>query len=306
MELGDGPGSRSRAGSGATSATIDRVGPLVRTLGSCALIACAIGARAAAAPACERAVRVSGDAVAAADVRERLASRGVGDATGDCEPVRAKVDRRADGLRIEVVDGSGRRSQRDVRDAATAVALIESWIAPEVVAGEDLPGAPVDTAPAPVATASGIGAAGLGVLLGPARADDASTWVMGAIEACGSIGPVCVGGRAELERDVTTANHSRQIATGSVTAQVTWRLGGFAVVPGVAVGVAWDRTTSDGGVHGTLTADDASLRVGGRIGVLRRIAGAWAIEVELAGDGAAAGPGPALYRAALGVHRGWW
>jgi hypothetical protein len=278
-----------------------------RRLALHALIASVAVARADAAPACERAVRVSGDAEAAAEVRTRLANRGVADGGVGCAPVRARVDRTGDGLRVEVVDGSGRRSERDVRDAATAVALIESWIEPEVVVGELATPARLDTTPVVAAARprAGSPAAGVMIVVGPARADDDSTWVVGAAGACGTIGAVCVGGRVEVARDVTTAHHPRHVVTGALTAQLGWRAGGFAIVPGVAIGPSWHRIGGTG-PHLDQSIDDASLRAGGRLGVQRSLGGAWAIELELAGDGALAGPGPALYRAAIGVHRGWW
>jgi len=282
------------------------IGPVVAVIATIAV------ARADPSPAC--AVRVSGDAEPAAEVRTSLEDRGLSDrGSPDCAPLTARVVRRGDGLRVEVVDGYGRRSRRDVRDAATAVALIESWVRPEVFDGA-LPGAAPADGPIDRVSSAGVASsrarpapAGMAVVLGAAVGGDRATWGRGAVAACGSLGPICLGGSLELARDTRTTGpgfHPRSIATVAVTAAIGHRLGSFAVIAGVAAGPSVS-SAGGNGPHMDQTIDTTCLRAGGRLAVSRAFAGAWSVELAVTGDGAVIGTGPGLIGGGLSLRRGW-
>ncbi len=202
------------------------------------------GQIARAAPGdCDPAVRVSGDRRLADVIRAQLAGRGLADdATDECPLIHARIERRGDRLRVEVTDGYGRRSQREVRDAGTAIALIESWVRPEV-ALDDLRGAPPPPpesrveagayeppalrssaiVPAPTAiaaTTTGIAAAatagapaatGIAFAAGAISTDDGATWMRVDASGCRAIGRLCLGARITviLDDDVVAAKTTR-------------------------------------------------------------------------------------------------
>lgn len=295
----------------ATAISYDRsVRTPLRMLVVLAIIA-GVEASAKAAPVCGPAVRVSGDANVAAQIQSSLASRGMSDrGAEDCAPVEARVERRGDGLRVEVVDRYGRRSLRDVRDTATAVALIESWVRPEVVEDDLRPAAATTTSLGVVALAPSRSRPGaeLAVLGGPAISGDDSTWAIGSIAMCSAVGPTCLGGKVEYARDTRTSGpgfHPRSTATAAVIAELPWRAGRLVVAPGLIAGPSWSRIGGNG-PHMDQTIDDASLRAGGYLALRVAVAARWSIELELAGDDAVIGSGPGLARAAIGLRRGLW
>ena len=278
-----------------------------------------VGVSSAAAPAfaapdrCAPAVQVSGDADVANDVRARLARRTrTGAPETECPALRAHVERRGDLLQIAITDGYGRRSEREVRDTATAVALIESWTQPEiaeVAALEPPPPAPVAETPSPaVAPAAAAIGTGLALWTGASYAADGSTWMHGALAGCVVAGPVCVGGRVELAHDTgwtSSIDHARIAASAAATAELPLRVGGFTLAPGVGIGVGWGRI-GNVGPHLDETANVASLRVLARVALLRAVGARWAIGVELAGDGAVLAQDPVTpetaARLGVGLH----
>jgi hypothetical protein len=290
-----------------------------------ALAATVAGARAAPAD-CAPAVRVSGDGGAAGEIRDALTARGLGDDTsGHCPLVHARVVRRGDRLRVEVTDGYGRRSQRDVQDAGTAVALIESWARPEVVAS-DLPGAgdarvassvvaPVDVvavdAPPGRArvTAPGPAASGIALAIGAITAADGSTWIHGRASACRAIGHVCLGGVASAERDLQLdgAPHPRSSWRAGGSIEVPFTRGRFAVAPGAALALGWERIGGLG-PHHDQHQDSATLHAGAGVAARAALSRRWALAAELAGDAVVLGgvdlvPGTTA-RLSLGLRYG--
>ncbi len=292
-----------------------------------AVTACAVTAETArAAPGeCEPAVRVSGDRSVAEPIRASLAGRGlVDDATGRCPLLHARVERDGELLRVEVTDSYGRRSQREVRDTDTAIALIESWVRPEVV-DADLPGiAPMEAASPPPPPADrpvthrtiGVRAAplmpsttGLALVAGATYADDGTAWMRVDAAGCRRLGPVCLGGRAAVTRDLRLerTTHPRSGVSAGVLVELALPLGGFAVAPGVGIGVGWDHI-GEIGPHMDQSENVASLRVGATCAVRRRLGRRWAVNVEVGADGVALGgaatvPG-SLGRLGLGLRYG--
>ena len=279
------------------------------------------GSSAHAAPECEPSVRVSGDPDVASPIRTNLAERGLGEAPASaCPPIEARVERAGERLRVEVVDGYGRRSQRDVRDSATAIALIETWARPEVVVGEDLPGErpamETHASPAPAAIgSSAIVGTGIAVIAGADYASDGTTWARGGIAGCASVGPVCIGGRLELARATelsTSGDHPRGATSIAATVELPRRFGRIAIVPAVGVGGAWG-TIEGIGPHMDQTESVTSLRLIGTIALRVGLARRWAIELLVGGEAEAARTGTgtlatpgSLGRAGLGVRFGGW
>jgi hypothetical protein len=270
-----------------------------------------------AAPAdCEPSVRVSGDPDVASAITARLAERGLGDnAAASCPAMEAHVERSGERLRVAVTDGYGRRSQREVRDTATAIALIESWARPEVVA-DALPGAePIIDSPPAAATrapAPATSATGLALIGGADYAGDGTTWARGGITACIALGPVCVGGRLDLATSTgwtTSGEHPRSLTAVAVTVELPRSIGRIAVVPGVGVGGGW--ATIDGiGPHMDQSEDVTSVRVLGSVALRVGLARRWALQLELGGEVEASSGTPAtpgnLGRAGVGLRYGGW
>jgi hypothetical protein len=227
----------------------------------------------------------------------------------------ARIERTGERLRVEVTDGYGRRSQREVRDTATAIALIESWARPEVVVGADLPGAsePMDPSPrALAATPAVAGATGVAVLAGMDYAGDGTTWARGGVTGCVAVGPACVGGRVEIASATelsNTTDHPRRTYSLAATVELPRTVGRFAVVPGVGIGGGWARV---GGIgpHLDETEDVGSLRVLATVGLRFAVAPRWALAIELGGEAEVIGGPPVvpgnLGRAGLGLRYGGW
>jgi hypothetical protein len=296
-----------------------------------AIVAVASTAHAATARAaprgCEPVVRVSGDRGVAASIRASLAGRGlVDDTTGRCPLLHARVERQGDLLRVEVTDGYGRRSQREVRDAETAVALIESWARPEVV-GTDLPGAaPMEEEapppalvdePATVRTTAStrhrpIGppaATGFALVAGATYADDGTMSMRADVAGCRAFGRVCLGGRVAVARDLRleSSNHPRSGASVGASVEIAVPLGHVAVAPGVGIAVGWDHV-GEIGPHLDQSENIASLRLGATTAVRYDIGRRWSVCVEVAADGVVLGgassvPG-VLGRFGLGLRHG--
>jgi hypothetical protein len=284
---------------------------VVSVLAICA--AMTIGVARAAPDDCEPVVRVSGDPDVARTVSASLAERGLGaTATGSCPAMEARIERAGERLRVSVTDGYGRHSQREVRDAATAIALIESWARPEVVVGEELPGAgPADESPAPLLGPAAVtSATGIALVAGADYAGDGTTWARGGVAGCIAVGPACVGGRLEVASATeisSTSNHPRRTYSLAAVVELPRAFGRFTIAPGVGVGGGLARV---GGVgpHLDQTGSVGSLRVVANLGMRIAIARRWAIAVELGGEaevvgGAAAVPGN-LGRAGLGLRYG--
>lgn len=269
------------------------------TLAVLGLAWCARSRHAAASPGpCPPSVRVTGDAALVEPIRATLAARGLGgQETEACPGLRAHVERRDELLLVEVIDAYGRRSRREVSDSGTAVALIESWARPEVVAGDplgDLPGAG-DIAPAPATTrrtapAPAIvpAASGIAITAGMVRDGDAGGWFDVAMTGCWSLGPVCVGTRLAVARDARLGEmsfHPRTTGGVAVYAERPLRTGRVAIVPGAAVGAAWNRASALG-PHRDQTLDTYDLRALGVLAVRYAVTARWSLEASLVGEAA--------------------
>ena len=178
-------------------------------------LVCTLAFARAGVAACPSSAAVLGAARIAEPVRAILRSHEVSTSAGECTQTTARVqawliaEPGARGYVLRIQDAFGRRSERRISDAGTAASLIESWLAPEAVSAPEpaalsAPAHPQATdetetraAPPPVTTGGWriTGAAEIGISGGD------SLWYGGAVTACGTMGPLCVGGRLRMIHD---------------------------------------------------------------------------------------------------------
>jgi hypothetical protein len=233
-----------------------------------------------------------GDASVVSAVTARLTASGIATTPrAGCPSVRVNVERRGESVHLRVVDAFERLGEREVRDIATAAAIIESWTLQEID-----PGAPPETAVrvAPVVTATGswFGAAGRSAI-----GDDGSTWLGGALGGCRRIGPTCAGGslgisaETTLVEDISTGSHRSLAIDAAVTLALPRRLGSFTASPGISIGYGWNRIQQQHFDMHTMPLSisyaNHALRTGAQLTVARRVGKGIAIFGELFGDIAA-------------------
>jgi len=273
---------------------------------------------------CPASAIITGDQQLAGQARADLARRGVVSVPpAGCRQVRAHIRREGEHLVVSVEDGYGRRSQREVRDLATATALVESWTRQEVVVAM-LPPEPaakpepatevVVVAAAPAAAALG---AGVGLAIETSRATDGSSWLGASAAGCGRLGPICAGGVLRGAADTgwsTDSTHSRREADLLATAEWPLGGGGFSLTPGIAIGLGWLQA-QELGPHHDQTQDTGGLRAGATLALGRALGAGFAIGLVLsvdrfvAGGDASATDGTAIaptgqLRAGLGLRYG--
>jgi hypothetical protein len=177
-------------------------------------LACTLAFARVGAAACPSSATVLGAARITEPVRAILRSHDVPTGAGECAQTTAGVqawliaEPGARGYVLRIQDAFGRRSERRISDAETAASLIESWLAPEAESAPQVAERPAvarpqatdetETRAAPPPASAGwriTGAAEIGVSGGD------SLWYGGAVTACGSMGPLCVGGRLRMAHD---------------------------------------------------------------------------------------------------------
>lgn len=208
---------------------------------------------AAAAEPCPAGVELSGDAVAVGAVGELLAARGVALAATKCGVVRARIDRGADGLAIEVQQGDGTVVDRRAGEAHTAATVIESFLRSDVqdplLAARAAPSAPlpradVVAAPTPMLRAS----RGVHLLSAfeTSYASDRTSWVGVHLGACVSLGPICAAARLRAAGVVDGPGVWKGNVQGSVERRsidllvgidIPFAVRGWTLSPGFAAGI---------------------------------------------------------------------
>jgi hypothetical protein len=275
--------------------------------------------------ACTPAVEVTGDRALASELTADLARRGVAAAAATgCPRTTATVMRAEELLHVVVTDEYGRSHAWDVRDIATASALVESWTKREIDEVDELelgPAAPASTestslppiaamvpalapvetdaiTPVPVATSRTRG--GVSVAFESATAGD-SAWFGGAVGGCVRVGVVCAGGRGRVGYGAPE-HHTFTSLDLLATAELPIARGGFVVAPGATLGVGWTRATTDDPHAVDPSMDVGGVRAGVQLGVAHALAGAVAIEAIVAFDGTVLGmsDAPAALPRALG------
>ncbi|MBA3451899.1 MAG: hypothetical protein H0T42_02240, partial [Deltaproteobacteria bacterium] len=149
---------------------------------------------------CEPTAVPIGDATLVRSVIERLAVNGVSTVpVQGCPALRVLVERRGEQLHLEMTDSFARTAQRQVRDVATAAAIIESWTLQEVEQGA-LPALALSPEASATPMVSGAVSAttlsriGIAATFESSIGDNGSLWMGGTIAGCARVGPLCVGG----------------------------------------------------------------------------------------------------------------
>jgi hypothetical protein len=295
-------------------------------VGAVAALLAALASRAGAdEEPCPASAIVTGDEELVGQARADLARRGVVSVPpAGCRRVRANIQRRREHLLVSVEDGYGRKSEREVRDLATATALVESWTRQEVVVAM-LPPEPVEHAdpPPPVVIAAAAPAAavplgaGVGLATEMSRATDDSTWVGASLSGCAGFGPVCAGGllRGAVDsRWSGDGSHSRRGADLYATAAVPLEAGGMTIAPGLVLGLGWIQV-AELGPHHDQTDDTGGVRAGAEVRLSRALGAGFSLGLTLSvdrfvlggdatgADGAAIAP-TGQFRGGLGLRYG--
>jgi hypothetical protein len=198
---------------------------------------------------CEPTAVPIGDGVLVRSVIERLAANGVSTVPAEgCPAVRVRVERRGEQVHLEVTDSFARTSQRQVRDVATAAAIIESWTLQEIEQGT-MPAvavaseAAVTRSVAAPITATTLSRVGIAATFESSLGDNGSLWVGSTIAGCVRMGPLCIGGVLRGARDTHASGatsgdspHHGDELHALATVGLPRRLGSLVVSPGVSVG----------------------------------------------------------------------
>lgn len=275
--------------------------------------------------ACPPAAVVTGDPELAREVAADLERRGVAAASRDgCPRVRATLTREGELVRLDVTDDYGRTRSWEVRDVATASALVESWTRQEIDESELPPEEPkeapspvvamvptetVSETVVPVATPMSRTRGGGSVAFESATAGE-SPWFGGSVGGCVRLAAVCVGGRLRGARSTPT-HHEMTAIDLLATVELPVALGGFVVSPGAVLGVGWTRVTTDDPHALDPSMDMGGIRAGAQLAVARPIVAAFSVELSVAFDGVLLGQGdapaalpPSLARVGLGLRYG--
>ncbi len=283
-----------------------------------------VGTTAAVRAECDPIAVPIGDAALVRSVSEILATNGVATVPVDgCPAVRVRVERRGEQLHLEMTDSFARTAQREVRDLATAAAIIESWTLQEIEQGAlpalaASPEALVSRTVARPSAASAMPRIGVAATFESSVADNGSLWVGGTIAGCARLGPVCIGGVLRGARDTHASGdtsgdspHHGDELHALAAISLPRRLGSFVVSPGVGLGygrLAIATTHLDMHMMPFLL-DDASHELRGDVHVMvsRPLGGRFAFYADVHGDAALArteiAGGPRSFvRAAIGIR----
>ena len=198
----------------------------------------------AARAECKPAAVANGDPALVAGLTARLTASGVATATiSGCPSVTVVIEKRGEQVHVKLADAFQRTSERDVRDVATAAAVVESWTYQTIDAGTlpAEPAAPAIVAVAPPTATSGIAASAMSSL----GSNGATTWIGGSLSACARIGSFCAGATLRAELDTTATGDSSTISQDSyalsalATIDLPRQLGSFVVSPGIGVGYGY-------------------------------------------------------------------
>ena len=259
-------------------------------------LALAFVASSARAEDCKPAAVTRGDPAIVHSLSARLAALGVAtEPVPGCPAVQVQVEQRGDQLHLALADAFQRTSERDVRDVATAAAVVESWTYQVVDAGTlpaEAPAAVDTTLPVARYAYRGVSASATSMLL-----SDGTTWVGGALGACLRAGPFCAGASLRGEVDTAATGPSSTFAQDSyalsVLATLDWPRpvgGGFTITPGIGVGYGYLHVTAHH--HDAMNNPldqilaDHSLRAGAHVAVLRPLAAHWSWFADLWGEAA--------------------
>lgn len=257
-----------------------------------------VGATAKVRAECQPAAVPIGDPALVQTLSERLAASGITTTPlAGCPAVRVNVERRGQQVHLRVVDAYQRLGEREVRDVATAAAIIESWTLQEIEQGSPrvvTEQAPAVTTTAPIVPTGAIASMWIGASGRSSIGDDGSIWLGGAISGCMRLGWSCVGASVGFAsetaavEDVTSGTHRSLAIDAMATLDVPRRLGGFLASPGISAGYGWNRIQQQHlDMHSMpLSSSHAnhSLRAGAHVVISRPFGRRIAIFGELFGD----------------------
>jgi hypothetical protein len=243
---------------------------------------------------CKPAVVPVGDPALVQSVSERLSAVGITTAViAGCPAVHVHLERRGDQLHLRVADGYQRRGERDVRDVATAAAVIESWTLQEIEDGRLSDSVPVATI-ARVSPTTARERASVRVMASSSVANDASAWVGGELGGCVRVSWMCIGATAMLIANSATTNDATRGAQRSkelhalATIEVPRSRGSFVVSPGLGVGYGWASFAEQHfDMHSTplsFEQTNHSLRGRAQLSISRDLGASFALAAMLFGD----------------------
>jgi hypothetical protein len=268
---------------------------------------------------CKPAALMSGDPVLAHTLSQRLAASGIETtSTSGCPAVRVRVEQRGDQVHLALTDTFSRLGERQVRDVATAAAIVESWTLQEVEEGS-LPELAASASPPPAASsiAPRAAASGLAAMFESSLGGDGSLWLGGAVSGCARLGPVCVGGIVRFARDTRSTGETAGIDHRSneihalATLDLARSIGRFSISPGLGLGYGWlEISASHLDMH-MLPVEVAysshALRADLHVTIMRSLGRSIALYCDLRGDTALVrseipGGPESFVRAAIGIR----
>lgn len=288
-----------------------------RTLIGGFVVVCASAAHADCPPAAVS----SGDPALVRALGERLAASGVATTSMEgCPVVRVRVEQRGDAVHLEMSDAFSRTGQRQVRDVATAAAVVESWTRHEVEEGllPELAAASITT-DAPPSASSARSPSGIGIAFESSVGDDRSLWLGAAASGCFAIGPACVGGIVRGARDTRATGdmaggeHRGSELHANATVDLPRRLGAFTISPGIGAGYGLSNLTATHldmhMMQFEVSRTSHALRGELHVSIVRPLGSSFALYGDLRGDTAIARTeaqaGPRSFvRAAVGIRFG--
>ncbi|MCC6997696.1 MAG: hypothetical protein IT370_23970 [Deltaproteobacteria bacterium] len=237
--------------------------------------------------------------LAVAELRDRLAERGIGEPVEACPAAHAEVAAAGAELVVDVEDVAGRHSRRTVSNAAAAASFIESWVrsdlsAPLLAPALVFPSAAAASevaraadAPVLVRQAARPGLPALGIALGAqgAVASDGSVWGGLELAACVRLGRVCAGALARWNLELQSeerrenAQAERKSADLLVGADLPLRFGRVTLTPGLAAGVGWMHNGAFQVSERRIDEDSGGLRLAARLTVSMKLVGRWGLDL---------------------------
>ncbi|MEO8549133.1 MAG: hypothetical protein ABI678_04150 [Kofleriaceae bacterium] len=204
------------------------------------ILASATTAHAACAPT----AIAEGDPALVADLATRLIANGIATArTGDCPVVMVRVEQRGEQLHLRLADPFQRRGERDVRDVATAAAIVASWTM-QVIDEGSLPEVHVEVPPPPLPPVASRPWT-IGASIGSALASNTATWLGGGLAGCVRVGPLCAGAAALAMVDTRATGDTAAVLVdswtviGLATLDLPVPLGALTLTPGLGVGYGY-------------------------------------------------------------------
>jgi hypothetical protein len=264
---------------------------------------------------CKPTALTEGDPALVQSLASQLAASGIATTpAAGCPVIRVSLEQRGTQLHLRLADAFERQSTRDVRDLATAVAIIESWTTQEIEAGTLPAEVTAETAPpVPISRSQFTGA---GLAATSSLGTDGTTWVGAALGGCARLGSTCAGGALRADLDTAATGPSATVSQDTftlaayATIDLPRALGGFIISPGIGAGYGFQYvTTRHHGAMGAVdvASSDHELRLAAHCALLRPITAHWSAFADLWADAGALrsdsqfGPTAAL-RLALGFR----